>query len=163
MAGGKGPANSSKNDAILQAVVAFLRKAGPVVEAAEEGQLLSPAELAPLYLARPGRNISSWSVHPLTLDTVGESEAMLSLRQEGLRAVCGPQQEERSPERTIERSPKRRRSQAGGADFDDDVRRDCDAELRRVELELEDKQLARPSLIPSLCTRFTRAGIEWRR
>ena len=22
---------------------------------------------------------------------------------------------------------------------------------------------ARPSLIPSLCTRFTRAGIEWRR
>ena len=24
-------------------------------------------------------------------------------------------------------------------------------------------QLARPSLIPSLCTHFTRAGIEWRR
>ena len=25
------------------------------------------------------------------------------------------------------------------------------------------KRLARPSLIPSLCTHFTRAGIEWRR
>ena len=25
------------------------------------------------------------------------------------------------------------------------------------------RRMARPSLIPSLCTRFTRAGIEWRR
>ena len=25
------------------------------------------------------------------------------------------------------------------------------------------KRLARPSLIPSLCTHFTRAGIKWRR
>ena len=28
---------------------------------------------------------------------------------------------------------------------------------------LLEKPLARPSLIPSLCTTFTRAGIEWRR
>ena len=26
-----------------------------------------------------------------------------------------------------------------------------------------DEFMARPSLIPSLCTHFTRAGIEWRR
>ena len=32
--------------------------------------------------------------------------------------------------------------------------------MRIVEPELPE---ARPSLIPSLCTHFTRAGIEWRR
>ena len=41
------------------------------------------------------------------------------------------------------------------------------AALQQACAEAESKRLAdlaaRPSLIPSLCTHFTRAGIEWRR
>ena len=32
-----------------------------------------------------------------------------------------------------------------------------------LEYLLHDEEQARPSLIPSLCTHFTRAGIDWRR
>ena len=36
-------------------------------------------------------------------------------------------------------------------------------EAVRAQLRARSSEAARPSLIPSLCTRFTRAGIVWRR